>query len=33
MNELEELESVNIILNGIVAAAIIAVAVELWRFF
>ena len=33
MNELEELESVNIILNGIVAATIIAVAVELWRFF
>lgn len=33
MNELEELESMNIILNGIVAAAIIAVAVELWRFF
>lgn len=33
MNELEELESVNIILSGIVAAAIIAVAVELWRFF
>lgn len=33
MNELKELKSVNIILNGIVAAAVIAVAIELWRFF